>query len=318
MGGARLRLRLYHRYFVAIMLLVTAAMAAVSSALILQYERSMAAARETSGRTLARALNNQFENRASGLALVTAEALVNPLALLNVEGTRDAIQAASAEPDVISAAVVDQAGLGFFGGPTPTARPYIAGSTPPSSLDLQGPQFQRSPGRINVSVPVRLGDQLLGIVTIGLTTNRIDSDIAALDFELTHLSDTAGRSRLIWLLVTAGTVLVGAGLSAVVMSRGLSRPIQALSAFTARIGLGDDRLQLAIDRSDGPCQFDGMRARRAIHHGRSRRQLGCLAPRDEGLGSKLAVGGSGDQVTAGGEGVGDGGVGREETLGRSR
>ena len=72
------------------------------------------------------------------------------------------------------------------------------------------------------------------------------------------------------------------------------------------------------EHSRWPCQFDGMRARRAIHHGRSRSKLGCLAPRDEGLGSKLAVGGSGDQVTAGGEGVGNGGVGREETLGRSR
>ena len=102
-------LRLYHRYFAAIMLLVTAAMAAVSSALILQYERSMVEARETSARTFARALNDQFENCASGLALVTAEALVNALALLNTEGTRDAIQAVSAEADAISVAVVDHA-----------------------------------------------------------------------------------------------------------------------------------------------------------------------------------------------------------------
>ena len=48
-------------------------------------------------------------------------------------------------------------------------------------------------------------------------------------------------------------------------------------------------------------------------------QLGCnhrsLAPRGGRLGSKLVMGGGGDQVTAGGEGFGDGGVRSEETLG---
>ena len=232
------------------MLLVTAAMTAVSVALILQYEHSMGEIRETSARTFARTLNDQFENRASGLALVTAEALVNPLALLNMEGARDAIQAVSAEPDVISASVVDRAGLAFFGGPTATVRPYIESLPPLSDHELKVMRLERSPGRINVSAPVRLGDQILGIVTIGLTTARIDSDTAALAADLIRLNGAAGRARLLWLLVTAGAVLVAAGLSAVLMSRGLSRPIHALSAFTARIGQGDDALPIATHRSD--------------------------------------------------------------------
>ena len=73
----KLRLRLHHRYFAGIMLLVTSAMAAVAVALILQYETSMAEARDASSHSFAVALNGQFENRATGLALVTADALVN-------------------------------------------------------------------------------------------------------------------------------------------------------------------------------------------------------------------------------------------------
>ena len=53
-----------------------------------------------------------------------------------------------------------------------------------------------------------------------------------------------------WLAGIAAAVLVAAGISAIVMSRGLSRPILALSRFTARIGQSDDELRVAIDRSD--------------------------------------------------------------------
>ena len=50
----------------------------------------------------------------------------------------------------------------------------------------------------------------------------------------------------------------------------------------------------------------------------SRRELCSLTPRSKGLGSKLAMGRSRDQVTAGRERIGDGGMGSEETLGRAR
>ena len=48
------------------------------------------------------------------------------------------------------------------------------------------------------------------------------------------------------------------------------------------------------------------------------REVRSVSPHAEGLGSELAMGGSGDQVTAGGERVGDGSVGRKEPLGRTR
>lgn len=246
----RLPLRLHHRYFLAIMLLATAAMAAVSIALILQYERSMAEVRETSSRTFARALRNQFENRARGLALVTAEALVNPLALLNVEGTLDVIQAVSAEPDVISVAVVDHAGLGLFSGPGSTVRPYILERAGTPNARLTEPTLRGIDGKVEVSAPVRLGDQLLGVVTIRLKTEQIDRDTVALTAQLTRLNDAASQARYAWLLAIAGTVLVGAGVLAVMMSRGLSRPIEALVAFTTQIGQTDGGLPVAIHRAD--------------------------------------------------------------------
>ena len=73
------------------------------------------------------------------------------------------------------------------------------------------------------------------MVTIGLTTSRIDRDTLALASDLTQRNEAAKRARYMWLAVIAAAVLVAAGISAIVMSRGLSRPILALSHFTARM-----------------------------------------------------------------------------------
>ena len=127
-------------------------------------------------------------------------------------------------------------------------------------------------------------------------------------------------------LLAIALVLEGASRAAAARSSGMDR--QTLRDWVHRFNAaGPDGLldrkapgrqrRLDPEQQRGPCQFDDMRAHRAIHHGRSRRKFGCLTPRGEGLGSKQAVGGGGDQVTAGGEGVGDSGVGSEEALGRA-
>ena len=70
-------------------------------------------------------------------------------------------------------------------------------------------------------------------------------------------------------------------------------------------------------RDEGPCQVDGVTAQRSVRRQRSRREFRGLAPRGEGLGSKLAVGVGRNEMAASGEGVGDSGVGSEEALGRT-
>jgi diguanylate cyclase (GGDEF)-like protein/PAS domain S-box-containing protein len=88
------------------------------------------------------------------------------------------------------------------------------------------------------------------VVTIAMTTSRIERDTLSLTSDLTRRNESAKRARYLWLAAIAAAVLVAAGISAIAMSRGLSRPILALSRFTARIGQGDDEVGVAIDRSD--------------------------------------------------------------------
>lgn len=88
--------------------------------------------------------------------------------------------------------------------------------------------------------------------------------------------------------------------------------------MTARGPHSGDGCRCRAARPGGPCHVDEISAHRAIHRGRSRGKFGCLAPRGEGLDPELTVVGSRDQVTAGGEGIGDGGVSSEEALRRAR
>ena len=68
----------------------------------------------------------------------------------------------------------------------------------------------------------------------------------------------------------------------------------------------------------GACRVGGAAVVGTSCRARPCRKITSLAPRGEGLGSEPAVGGGGDRVAAGGEGVGDGGVGGEEAPGRAR
>ena len=72
----RPQLRLSHRYFLAIMLLATVAMVAAAAALIVQYERSMAEVRQTSSRTFAQALRDQFMDLCDDL---NADGMLDPI-----------------------------------------------------------------------------------------------------------------------------------------------------------------------------------------------------------------------------------------------
>jgi hypothetical protein len=66
---------------------------------------------------------------------------------------------------------------------------------------------------------------------------------------------------------------------------------------------------ILFDDRMGSCTQDGIvnlmvpAACQAVQHDRSRRKLGSLAPRGEGVAPKLAMGIGRDRVAAGGEGV---------------
>jgi diguanylate cyclase (GGDEF)-like protein/PAS domain S-box-containing protein len=241
-----MKFRLHHRYFLAIILLVAAAMGSASAALLVQYERSMAEVRETTSRTLADALREQFQDRIQGLALVTAQALVNPLALLNAEGIRDVLRAVEAEPDVVSVSLHSEFGGAFV----ESLRVLSRGATPQPLPNQLSVSEVVGGGHVEVTAPIKLGDQLLGAVTVGLSKSRIETDSTRLTAELARIDESAKRTRSIWLSLIAVILAVSAFLSAVLVARSLSKPVRLLSALTERIGRGDYEVRVAIHRTD--------------------------------------------------------------------
>ncbi|HET6521301.1 MAG TPA: EAL domain-containing protein [Geminicoccaceae bacterium] len=239
-----MRLRLHYRYLLSILCLVATAMGAVSVALLLHYERSMAQVRQTAARAFTESLTDQFEDRARGLGLVTAEALVEPLALLDVEGVQGAIQAIKAEPDILSIFIYDSGGLAFFDDARYLfPRQDAWGSEQhgePTAAVADRLLVYRGDGTLRVSAPIRMGAQLLGAVSIDLSTAELDAAIGGLVAEVADIDRAAKRSRTAWLAGIAGMLLVLATLSTVLVARSLSRPIELLSSLTARIGRGDE------------------------------------------------------------------------------
>ena len=247
-----MRFRLHQRYFLTILCLVTIGMAAVSAALLLHYERSITEMKEATARAFADGLAQQFEHRAHGLGLITAEALVNPLALMNIEGVQNVIRAVEAEPDVVSVFVSAHDSLSAFNEYRHSRiRQLRSMDKQRLTAALSDRSLVRQTGaNLVVSAPVRMGDQLLGAVSVELSTAALERDIDALAAKLVEIDRLAKRSRTVWLVGIAGILGILSMLSTIFLARNLSRPIELLSAATARIGRGEYRIEIPLRRTD--------------------------------------------------------------------
>lgn len=249
-----MKLRLHQRYFLAILGLVATAIIAVSSALMVHYEPSIAAMKDTISQTYTAGLEDQFESRARGLAIVTSHALANPLALLDVEGVQEIILAVEAEPDVISASVSDHTGLALFDHSAyvlPPSRdgsghaPLDAGAATSDRLRLK-----KSQDRLVVSAPIHLHRRMLGVVNIELSMTALNRDIDTLSAELTAIDRSAKRSRTLWVVAVIGALVGVYALSTGLVANNLSRPIELLGIATRRIGQGERASEMPIHRTD--------------------------------------------------------------------
>jgi diguanylate cyclase (GGDEF)-like protein/PAS domain S-box-containing protein len=241
--GTRLLLR--QRYLLALLSLALAGIAGPSAALLIGHQRTLAEVQGATSENLKGALRDQFAARGRSLALVTAEALVNPLSLYDVEAVQEVVRAAQADPDLAYARVHDGA-AGVV---------HEVGAWPPHEARIPAPApdqaaMRETAGVLHVTAPVRLGNQSLGVLQIGLLLDGIERDGAALQARLDGIAREHRRSSTSALAAVAAALLGLSVLSAVLMAQRLSRPILALTGLAARVGRGDYEVEVFPDRRD--------------------------------------------------------------------
>ncbi|KPN19899.1 hypothetical protein AO715_08095 [Xanthomonas sp. Mitacek01] len=238
--------------------------------------------------------------RGEAVSAQVADALVNPLYYFDLESVGAAIGNVLRQPDVSYVIVYDADGNIVHDGSRDLER-FGQRMDDPFALEVVAAtaQHMQSDGKLlDVSMPIRIGDQRLGGVRIGysLATAKQDEDamVAAMQARL----DEIARRHLIavgLLLV----VLVGLGaLVAALLQRRLVRPVRQLAGAAQQIESGNyDVVVPADDRGDEIGDlvraFDRMRDSIARHD----RDIRRMAYTDSltGLANRLALRESLDQ-----------------------
>lgn len=277
--------------------LVGAALATglVSVGLILQQQtqsqRQIVALSQRSMHALA---SQRLLSRGEAVSAQLADALVNPLYYFDLEAIGTAVGNVLRQPDVSYVVVYDAEGNLVHDGSQDIER-YGQRMSDPFALevlDASGQLVQRDDALLDVSTPIRLGDQRLGGVRIGYSLANVRQDEAAMAEAMQARLDDIARRHLVGLGALLLVLLVLGGLVAAVLQRRLVRPVRELASAAQQIEAGHYHVAVPVDArqdeiGDLMRAFDRMRESIA-RHDRDIRRMAYTDPLT-GLANRLAL-----------------------------
>jgi diguanylate cyclase (GGDEF)-like protein len=193
-----------------------------------------------------------IRQRGETIATQLADSLANPLYYFDLHSVGEIARSALRQPDVSYALVFDPQGRVIHDGsgdiPTfgqPMNDPFAAEAVAATTL-----RVQQSDALLEVALPIRIGDQPLGGVRVGISMREpLLREEAALD-ALTQRSRAIAVSSLQWMSFLFLALLGIAALLSIMVARGLVKPIRRLADVARQVESGDYKVTLPSRRSD--------------------------------------------------------------------
>lgn len=234
------RSSLQWRFSVAVLLLLVL-MLALALGMWFQQTRGERATVEIARQSTHALLTRQLRESGDAQVRQLADSLANPLYYFDLEKVGELARDALRAPNVAYVLVYDPRGriLHDGSGDIPTYGRPMADALAQRIVAAQGPLLLQAEGRLDVSRPIRVGDERLGGVRVGYSTAA-----AARAEEQTllglraRLSDV-NRRGLWWLLLMVFGLAAVCTLGAVVLQRMLVVPIRKLADAARAIEQGD-------------------------------------------------------------------------------
>lgn len=232
--------------------------------------------------------------RGEAVSAQVAEALVNPLYYFDLEAIGTVVGNVLRQPDVSYVIVYDADGNIVHDGSRDIERYGQRMDDPfaPEVVAATGQHMQSDGRLLDVSMPIRIGDQRLGGVRIGysLATAKQDEDAMVATMQ-TRLDEIAQRHLVAVGLLLIVLVALG-GLVAALLQRRLVRPVRKLADAAQRIEAGHYDVVVPADAREDEIgdlvrAFDRMRDSIARHD----RDIRRMAYTDSltGLANRLAL-----------------------------
>ncbi|MCH8196954.1 MAG: PAS-domain containing protein [Proteobacteria bacterium] len=246
-----MRLGLQSRYALAILPLIALLVGVFIALLFYQINRQADDMRKSSANVLETSLFQKMENNGRALALLLAENLINDVYRMDLADIGDAIAATRRRKDVDYVYVFDTSGRVLHDGTEDNAAfgRMLDDSHIRLALDATEPVVWID-DTLNVAAAIRLGPEVLGGVSVGLSLKPVHRDLAALKAELDTLRQGHVQDHFVWSVAAALALLVVGVLVTIMLARNLSRPITTLARLTSRIGQGRYDVDIPIERSD--------------------------------------------------------------------
>ncbi len=186
-------------------------------------------------------LRESWEEKVRSLGAMFAEQMVQPVYAKDLEAVRNLTMVAREQGFVTAVLVVDQHGMILGDG---TAASAALGRTyTPDLLDGGG-------NRLRMELPVRIGEKTIGKVAMAFDAGEVQSAAEALDARTDRLFHEAVSRSRIRLVQSFMAILIVGFIGAFLLSRGITRPLSALSESIEKIGRRDYRIEVPTDRSD--------------------------------------------------------------------
>jgi len=247
-----MKIGLQGRYAIFITIVVFAVIMGLSSLLLMQTRSTINALEETSSEIMKQELHRQLEHRAKLTLLLLADNLINPLYIADMSATFQLLATAKQQKDIQFTYILNEQGLVIHDGleaipglGKPPAHPLSQQTSFPSDLFIEHVN-----NTLISSTPVKLGQQNLGTLVLGISTKRIDQEILRMNKALTILTKERELHLLyIVLIATLCFVFIGAMLS-IALARQLTQPIKQVAEQFELVGQGDYDIDIQYNHKD--------------------------------------------------------------------
>ncbi len=249
-----MRLRLQPRYVLTILALVLVTGVMFAGIQLLEFRRTTTDLAAASARSMQRDLLVQLENRGVSMVEFLAGHLAAPIYELDYDRIHALVTATLRQSDVVSITVYDERGrvLDDGSGSIPAFEAPSEDRVPAQALGLAGIRTwtDEAAATLTAAAPVLVGDRLVGGVSVVLSREPIEEDIAAMRGALAELGAQAIGEALVTTMVAALAAALGAGVLSWIAARRLVEPVHVLTRHTVEIGRGNYAARIGSERRD--------------------------------------------------------------------
>jgi diguanylate cyclase (GGDEF)-like protein len=172
-----------------------------------------------------------FRKRGEAVAKLLADAMTNPLYYFDLQSVGEIARSALQQPDVSYVLVFDRDGRVIHdgSGDIPTFGQPMRDAFAWEAVSAEALHTQMSEEVVDVALPIRIGDERLGGVRVGLSLSGLKQAEQAAQAALLQRAESASRRSLSVLAALFTSLLVVGLMLAIMVSRGLVRPIRRLA-----------------------------------------------------------------------------------------